>query len=58
MSKLREIRESFEKKLDHWEASATEFEVNCNTQQDRHWQGLNPQENIERSIGEVQIRSD
>ncbi len=27
MSKLREIRESFEKKLDHWEASATEFEV-------------------------------
>ena len=27
MSKVREIGESFDKKLDHWEASSTEFEV-------------------------------
>jgi hypothetical protein len=27
MSKVREIRESIDKKLDHWEASATAFEV-------------------------------
>ena len=27
MSKVREIRESFDKKLDHWEAGSTEFEM-------------------------------
>ncbi|MGO9312589.1 MAG: hypothetical protein ACLQDI_07620 [Syntrophobacteraceae bacterium] len=27
MSKVREIRESFDKKLGHWEASSTEFEM-------------------------------
>ena len=27
MSRVREIRESFDKKLDHWEAGATAFEA-------------------------------